>query len=304
MTYSKQYCHVTDYSRSSDWYSSLLDSWRICDYTLHITVKHSLVFSATVFTALLGSVFQRQTFLCTLAHVLAGWRPSHTNLLLFWLPSQNCPLMKFKLYCDRRSVGQFVLVSGPLWGRWPDFKCLWVAITFFLLHVRHPLWREDGSVICSAITRWLDLRRTHNHISLPHLRLPQPGGPGPHIYNLQEQGGPVIPPRHWVYLYFQAEVQVILWPTVSRPVRLGWTDYNFLCLTITFFLLHAGHPLWREDESVICSAVTHWLESRRTHNHIFLSNLRLPQPGGPGPAQSQSEIFNVTIGGLHVKHEV
>jgi hypothetical protein len=25
-------------------------------------------------------------------------------------------------------------------------------------------------------------------------RLPQPGGPGPRIYILQEQGGPVIPP--------------------------------------------------------------------------------------------------------------
>jgi hypothetical protein len=29
--------------------------------------------------------------------------------------------IKMKLYCDRRSVGQFVLVSGPLWSRWPDF---------------------------------------------------------------------------------------------------------------------------------------------------------------------------------------
>jgi hypothetical protein len=27
-----------------------------------------------------------------------------------------------------------------------------------------------------------------------HLRLPQPGGPGPRIYILQEQSGPVIPP--------------------------------------------------------------------------------------------------------------
>jgi hypothetical protein len=31
--------------------------------------------------------------------------------------------VKFKLrvYCDRRSVGQFVLVWGPLWSIWPDF---------------------------------------------------------------------------------------------------------------------------------------------------------------------------------------
>jgi hypothetical protein len=37
-----------------------------------------------------------------------------------------------------------------------------------------------------------------SHILLSHLRLPQSGGPGPHIYISQEQGGPVIPPGHWV----------------------------------------------------------------------------------------------------------
>jgi hypothetical protein len=36
--------------------------------------------------------------------------------------------------------------------------------------------------------------RTHGHILLSHLRLPQPGGPGPCIYIPQEQGDPVIPP--------------------------------------------------------------------------------------------------------------
>jgi hypothetical protein len=53
------------------------------DYTLQITVTHRLVFSVTVFTALLDNGFQQWTFLCFRAHVLAGWRPSHTNLLLF-----------------------------------------------------------------------------------------------------------------------------------------------------------------------------------------------------------------------------
>jgi hypothetical protein len=33
-----------------------------------------------------------------------------------------------------------------------------------------------------------------SHILLSHLRLPQPGGPGPRIYIPQEKGGPVIPP--------------------------------------------------------------------------------------------------------------
>jgi hypothetical protein len=35
--------------------------------------------------------------------------------------------------------------------------------------------------------------RTHDHILLSHLRLPQPGEPGPRIYIPQEQGGPFIP---------------------------------------------------------------------------------------------------------------
>jgi hypothetical protein len=47
--------------------------------------------------------------------------------------SINWLLLKFKLYCDWRSVGQFVLVSGPLWGLWPDFNFLCLTIKFFLL---------------------------------------------------------------------------------------------------------------------------------------------------------------------------
>jgi hypothetical protein len=44
--------------------------------------------------------------------------------------------------------------------------------------VRRPLWREDGSAVCSAITQWSESLRTRNHTLLSHLRLPQPGGPG------------------------------------------------------------------------------------------------------------------------------
>jgi hypothetical protein len=37
-------------------------------------------------------------------------------------------------------------------------------------------------------------RRTLKHTLLSHLRLPQPGGPGPRIHMSQELGGPVVPP--------------------------------------------------------------------------------------------------------------
>jgi hypothetical protein len=63
-----------------------------------------------------------------------------------------------------------------------------------LVSVGRPLWREDGSAICSAITHWSESLRTRNHTLLSHVRLPQPGGPGSLIYIPQEQGGPVISP--------------------------------------------------------------------------------------------------------------
>jgi hypothetical protein len=47
--------------------------------------------------------------------------------------------------------------------------------------------------LARAVTLGSKSRRTHDHILLSHLRLPQPGGPGSRIYIPQEQGGPVIP---------------------------------------------------------------------------------------------------------------
>jgi hypothetical protein len=63
-----------------------------------------------------------------------------------------------------------------------------------LVSVGRPLWRQDGSAICSVIAQWSESRRTRNHILLSRLRLPQPGGPGSRIYIPQKQDGPVIPP--------------------------------------------------------------------------------------------------------------
>jgi hypothetical protein len=48
--------------------------------------------------------------------------------------------------------------------------------------------------LARAVTLGSKFRRTHGHILLSHLSLPQPGGPGSRIYIPQEQGGPVIPP--------------------------------------------------------------------------------------------------------------
>jgi hypothetical protein len=48
-------------------------------------------------------------------------------------------------------------------------------------------------VLASAVILRFVSRGTHDHILLSQIRDPQTGGPGPSIYILQEQGGPVIP---------------------------------------------------------------------------------------------------------------
>jgi hypothetical protein len=89
---------------------------------------------------------------------------------------------KLKLdYKGRRyftTDGQYVLLSTTLVGLATRYYFLSVGCCLKfcgLVTVGRPLWREDGSAICSAITRWSELLGTRNHTSLSHLRPPQPG---------------------------------------------------------------------------------------------------------------------------------
>jgi hypothetical protein len=60
----------------------------------------------------------------------------------------------------------------PFWGAWPDFSFNFFCRTFALLIVLEgPLWREDGTVICSAIYQWSESRRNHNRTLLSRLGL-------------------------------------------------------------------------------------------------------------------------------------
>jgi hypothetical protein len=80
------------------------------------------------------------------------------------------------------------------------------------------------------------------------------------------------------------EVEVTLRLTASQSVCLafehpfgayGWIFlFPFLCRKIALLFV-LGRPLWREDGSVIYSAICQWPESRRTHSHTLLSHLRL-----------------------------
>jgi hypothetical protein len=101
----------------------------------------------------------------------------------------------------------------------------------------------------------------------------------------------------------------------------GWPDVTFLWMTITFLFFHVGRPLWREDGSVICSAMTlvqFQVIMRPTvcrpvclgaRPHFFLLGVRFPHPYPPWTGWSSpkskskvsvklvySKIFNVTIG--------
>jgi hypothetical protein len=157
-------------------------------------------------------------------------------------------VLKLKLIYNRRPVGKSVLVSGShlepmtriLFSVWrlrvsgcevPSLKRGWICNLLIQLLLG----------LAKAVTF-----ESESRILLSHLRLSQPGGPGPHIYIPQEQGCPIIPSsngfrscRHlrlaglwWRYsnspphginvlCNLSPSVKVILWPMITQPVCLG-----------------------------------------------------------------------------------
>jgi hypothetical protein len=127
--------------------------------------------SVTVFSAVLGGVR-------FLAHVLAGWRPSHANEL----PSEDSRLVI--------EVEVNFLPTAPM-----------TRISFSVWQLRGSLSRGR---VCNLLVQWLlrlarrvtlvsKSRRTHDPMLLSHMRLPQPGGPRARICIPQEQMAQLYP---------------------------------------------------------------------------------------------------------------
>jgi hypothetical protein len=85
--------------------------------------------------------------------------------------------------------------------------------------------------------------------------------------------------------------QVMLLPTVSRPVRLGVrpssVTHDQIFITVGNLrpscCVAPSLTRGRFCNLLVQFAVTLGPKSRRTHNRILLSHLRLSQPGGSGP---------------------
>jgi hypothetical protein len=88
-------------------------------------------------------------------------------------------------------------------------------------------------------------------------------------------------------LIAQVQAQVIMRPTVSRPVCLGVGHqsgaHDRIFITVGWLWTSCRLTRRRVCNLLVQFAVTLRSKSLRTHDHILLSHLRLSQPGGPGP---------------------
>jgi hypothetical protein len=136
-----------------------------------------------------------------------------------------------------------------------------------LVSVGRPLWREDGSAICSVITQWSESLR--NHILLSHLRLPPtwrarfpylyPPGTGWPLYpralgslyvacyyTLGYDGGILTLPPYQerqvpVYIAFRNRMVQSMVKSMSKSLVSCWTSWH--CMQLEGSLLFSQEPV-------------------------------------------------------------
>jgi hypothetical protein len=122
----------------------------------------------------------------------------------------------------------------------------------------------------------------------------------------------------WVELSW---VELISWPTVSRAIRLGVGHpfgshdqiflFAYFCRTIALLFV-LGRRLWREDGSVIYSAMTIalviQLQHRRCKNYLPLSRVVRSQEEGVSrdlfPSNSYSTVATYVLGSGSPSHNI
>jgi hypothetical protein len=133
-------------------------------------------------------------------------KADHVYLTYHMLQRQLCHLTackldqvksKSKLCCDRRSVGQSVLVSSTRLGLRTRFLLL--SDTCGFVDVGRPLWQTKRFCRLQLLLVWPAQSFLGPSLAglIPvfyclRIEKPPTGGPGPHIFIPQEEGGPVI----------------------------------------------------------------------------------------------------------------
>jgi hypothetical protein len=152
----------------------------------------------------LYSLIGRETmcqYSCSVALVVV-LLPVYRAVTWQWLNMSKYLLSRYKWsgvewsrICDPRSVSQYVLVSGHPLGPMTRFY-MFFGLTCTCFIMSGALSDErTGLYFAMHVTHLSELRWTRNHVLQSHLRLTQPGGPGPHIY---------IPRNRVAQLYHQA----------------------------------------------------------------------------------------------------
>jgi hypothetical protein len=143
-----------------------------------------------------------------------------------------------------------------------------------LISVRRPVWLEDGSAICSAITQWSESRRTRNHTLLSSETPPTWRAMFPYLHP-PGTGWPSYTPGHWVA--FTSSLTTRLWRlaglrwrylTLPQPGGPGSRSphHLYICMivwsykntSIGLFVPHRKYitsPLWAQQFQAICRFV-------------------------------------------------